>query len=103
VESADLSWGCARNRGTQASLPTGFNFSTVIPGMPGDPVCANLGSAEGGMNNLQSEAPGSLHPGGANFSFVDGSVAFLSKNADDEFLARLSTRSEGYIPDRSGL
>jgi prepilin-type processing-associated H-X9-DG protein len=102
VESADLSWGCARNRGTQASLPTGFNFSTVTPGMPGDPpVCPN--SAEGGMNNLQSEAPGSLHPGGANFSFVDGSVAFLSENADDEFLARLSMRSEGYIPDRSGL
>jgi prepilin-type N-terminal cleavage/methylation domain-containing protein/prepilin-type processing-associated H-X9-DG protein len=87
----------------EGSMPTAFNFSTVVPGMPGDSVCVNLGSNEGGMNNLQSEAPGSDHPGGAHFSFVDGSATFISENADDEVLARLATRAEGYVIDRSGL
>ena len=43
----------------------------------------------------------SLHPGGANFAFADGSVRFLSYSAD-AILPALSTRAGGesvVIPD----
>ncbi len=37
----------------------------------------------------------SLHPGGANFSFCDGSVRFLSYSAADSVLPALATRAGG--------
>ena len=43
----------------------------------------------------------SLHPGGANFAFADGSVRFLSYSADSVMPA-LSTRAGGetvVVPD----
>ena len=47
----------------------------------------------GGMNNWFYESPGSEHPGGAQFGFVDGSVTFISENIDATVLAKLGTRA----------
>jgi len=42
----------------------------------------------------------SKHPGGANFLFADGHVAFLSEATDQDTLAKLTTRAGGeVIPD----
>lgn len=49
----------------------------------------------GGMNNFFVESPGSDHPGGANFSMVDGSVRFVSENADSAVFAAFGSVSGG--------
>jgi len=38
---------------------------------------------------------GSLHPGGAQFCFADGSVRFLSENIDPEIYENLGHRADG--------
>jgi prepilin-type processing-associated H-X9-DG protein len=48
---------------------------------------------------------GSMHPGGANFSFCDGSVRFvtLTSNTDLPLLQALSTRAGGEVIDATQL
>ncbi|MCH2115795.1 MAG: DUF1559 domain-containing protein [Pirellulales bacterium] len=55
----------------------------------------------GGMNNWFYESPGSEHPGGAQFCFVDGSVTFMSENIDPTILHRLGTRAVEDIVSRN--
>jgi prepilin-type processing-associated H-X9-DG protein len=40
---------------------------------------------------------GSLHPGGCNFVFCDGSVQFLKETIDAEVFSSLSTRAGGEV------
>jgi prepilin-type N-terminal cleavage/methylation domain-containing protein/prepilin-type processing-associated H-X9-DG protein len=42
---------------------------------------------------------GSLHPGGANFGFADGSVHFLSENTSVTLLNRLSAMADGQVAE----
>ncbi len=42
----------------------------------------DAGSNPGGVNNWMFEAPGSEHPGGAQFTMADGSVRFIDENVD---------------------
>lgn len=42
---------------------------------------------------------GSYHTGGANFTFADGSVQFLSRNLDTELYKRLGNRADGELLD----
>lgn len=72
----------------EAGLPTAF---TINPAG----LCPSVGTPPGseGINNLLSEYPGSDHPGGANFCLSDGSVAFISENADSDIFASVVTRS----------
>ena len=52
--------------------------------------------------NLRLCAWGSLHPGGANFCFADGSVQFLAETLDQGLLTALSTRAGGeVVPQQS--
>ena len=43
----------------------------------------------------------SHHPGGANFTFADGHVSFLSETIDQETLEWLTTRAGGEVIDGS--
>jgi len=52
-----------------------------------------------GINAESSEAPGSLHPGGAQFAMADGSGRFISENLDPVIFFALGTRAgEEIIP-----
>ena len=42
---------------------------------------------------------GSWHPGGAHFSFVDGSVRFLSSNTDTRLLGSLANRRDARVAE----
>ncbi|WP_165441645.1 DUF1559 domain-containing protein [Rubinisphaera italica] len=54
-----------------------------------------------GINNPQKTVYGdhifSYHPGGANFSFADGHVKFISENIDQTLLEALTTRAGGEV------
>ncbi|MEM8944021.1 MAG: DUF1559 domain-containing protein [Planctomycetota bacterium] len=54
----------------------------------------NLGT---GINSDSPEAPGSEHPGGAQFAFCDGSARFLSENADPVIYFALGTKAGSEI------
>ena len=54
-------------------------------------------SNDGGLNNWFYEAPGSEHPGGANFGMADGSVRFLSENTDSLLVMKLGSRNGGEV------
>jgi prepilin-type N-terminal cleavage/methylation domain-containing protein/prepilin-type processing-associated H-X9-DG protein len=41
--------------------------------------------------------PGSLHPGGCNFTYGDGSVHFLTENTPRVILVRLATMADGRV------
>src|SRR5208282_3314520 len=49
----------------------------------------------GGLNNNFFESAGSLHPGGANFAAVDGSVHFISEDVDAVTYALLGSMADG--------
>lgn len=48
-----------------------------------------------GINAPNFQAPGSDHPGGAQFGMADGSVRFLSENTNQMVFERLCTMREG--------
>jgi prepilin-type processing-associated H-X9-DG protein len=78
---------------------------TVIGSLPdSDPICSAipLSFSYGRLNNPCDRLHlWSLHAGGANFAFADGSVRFLSYSADS-IMPALATRAGGEtvaIPD----
>jgi prepilin-type processing-associated H-X9-DG protein/prepilin-type N-terminal cleavage/methylation domain-containing protein len=73
------------------STPVPINYR-VPTGIPPEEF---LGPTGAESNRLC--AFGSIHPGGANFAFADGSVRFLSDSTPVEILQALSTRAGGEV------
>ncbi|MDR3109561.1 MAG: DUF1559 domain-containing protein, partial [Planctomycetaceae bacterium] len=65
-------------------------FPALLVGSTNDAEGKPLGKKNGSPHGFSSE-----HPGGANFTFGDGSVRFLSETLDVNLLKALSTRGGG--------
>jgi prepilin-type processing-associated H-X9-DG protein len=68
------------------------NFAADYPECPGGPYKFAAGSLS---NDCDAFHFWSLHLGGANFAFCDGSVRFMSYTIADDVLPALSTRAGG--------
>jgi prepilin-type processing-associated H-X9-DG protein/prepilin-type N-terminal cleavage/methylation domain-containing protein len=73
----DSSSGCQWSLTDCSTKPAGFTRGSI-------------------SNNCDALHFWSLHPGGANFAFADGSVRFLSYSADS-IMAALATRADGEV------
>ncbi len=83
------------------TVPLGFNSNSVIP------VAGSSGCSSSGWQNpaalvgcrFGSSAKGfiSVHPGGANFAFADGSVRFLKNGINQYTYNALGSRSGGEV------
>ena len=67
-------------------------FDTNIAGGGGDT------GEPGGLNNNFFEGAGSLHPYGANFGYVDGSVRYISENINSLAYGYLGSMADGVNP-----
>ena len=89
-ENPDLGWmsgtrATLRNAGIPINRESDQFFDREEFGLPPFNV-----RSVGGFN--------SFHVGGAQFSFGDGSVQFLSENIDEEAFRDLANRSDGHLP-----
>jgi len=89
-------WG--QNKDGSAEMLLGLREQAVHLSLRDCPPDANWYRAGRIDNQCDALHFWSLHPGGANFLFADGSVRFLTYSADD-VLPALATRSGGeYVP-----
>jgi prepilin-type processing-associated H-X9-DG protein len=83
------------------TVPLGFNSNTVVP-VAGSQTCSSTGwqnpSALVGCR-FGSSAKGfvSMHPGGSNFAFADGSVHFLKNSINMATYCALGSRAGGEV------
>ncbi|WP_339734081.1 DUF1559 domain-containing protein [uncultured Gimesia sp.] len=73
--------------------------STSIGGWDGAPreYSEHVASTGVPMNTTNEVAFGSLHPGGAHFLLLDGSVRFLSENMSQTIYSYLGSRADGKV------
>jgi prepilin-type processing-associated H-X9-DG protein len=98
-DALDLGWAS----GTRASLrntglgPNGFNVTALA--VTGAGRAGSSGAAE--TSNTPAFVGGfsSLHPGGSNFTFGDGSVKFIKNTINSQVFRHLANRSDGEVID----
>ncbi len=69
---------------------SGTTFGTSVPAVV---TISEARTTSGGINSWFWENAGSEHPGGAQFAFTDGSVSFVSENADPLILMAQTTQA----------
>jgi prepilin-type N-terminal cleavage/methylation domain-containing protein/prepilin-type processing-associated H-X9-DG protein len=82
------------------TVPLGFNSNTITP-VAGGPCSSSTWQAASAPVGCRfgASAKGfiSLHPGGANFAFADGSVHFLKKSINQATYCALGSRAGGEV------
>jgi prepilin-type processing-associated H-X9-DG protein len=95
----DLGWASgtrASLRNTGSPINSGdlrYGTTAVTPWSDGTPIIPS-GKLPDPKNLLLVGGFGSKHPGGANFSFCDGSVRFVSETIDRQNFQRLGHRAD---------
>jgi len=82
------------------TVPLGFNSNTITPVAGGPCSSSTWQSATAPVGcRFGSSAKGfiSLHPGGANFAFADGSVHFLKNSINQATFCALGSRAGGEV------
>jgi prepilin-type N-terminal cleavage/methylation domain-containing protein/prepilin-type processing-associated H-X9-DG protein len=102
--SADLQWGWwfagygwdGSGTGDVVLGARAYSYAASITDSNGNPLnCNKVGLQAGSLNNLCDQSHfWSMHPGGANFLFADGSAKFLNYSVD-LILPQLATRAGG--------
>lgn len=77
-----------------ATFYANCNYSSTV--MP----LNTFGDEPGDLPWYESSGFRSLHPGGANFAWCDGSVSFISEGIDHNLYQALSTRDSGEVAER---
>ena len=82
------------------TVPLGFNSNTVVPVAGGPCSSSTWQSASAPVGcRFGASAKGfiSLHPGGSNFAFADGSVHFLKNSINQATFCALGSRNGGEV------
>ena len=81
------------------TLPTQYCYQgncSIGFGWPEKPLLTTAHGINGGAGYMAGGVE-SCHPGGAEFLFCDGHVAFLSERIDQATLVALTTRNRGEV------
>lgn len=101
VEQSSHSFDIAKIRGYWAGQDTGASHAGTIPSInwPVDPSISSCNQGAQFYRGNFHVAMGfeSNHPGGANFTMVDGSVRFINENVDFRSFQLLGTKDDGLI------
>ncbi|MFG0262425.1 MAG: DUF1559 domain-containing protein [Novipirellula sp. JB048] len=90
-----VTWGYSKwvGHGVDLTYPQGLNFNKCCSWY--SPPFAEPGARPSRLGDWSTS--GSLHPGGAQFTFADGSVHFLSDSVDLLILQRLAYIADGEV------
>jgi prepilin-type N-terminal cleavage/methylation domain-containing protein/prepilin-type processing-associated H-X9-DG protein len=98
--AADSNFWCFNGAYAGTTVPLGFNSNTIIPVAGGPCSSSTWQSATAPVGcRFGSSAKGfiSLHPGGSNFAFGDGSVRFLKNSINMVTYCALGSRAGGEV------
>jgi prepilin-type processing-associated H-X9-DG protein len=74
-----------------------MNFPLVLAALDFNCGCTNSGTASGAFDQLSGFR--SMHPGGCNFLFCDGSVRFVNESIPADLYRALSTMHGSEVLD----
>ena len=98
IQDANNAFWTSTGSASGTTIPLGWNTNTSQPPLQTATVCGNRSTAPLGCR-YSSAAKGfkSLHPGGCNLLFADGSVHFLKSSINIVTYAALGSRNGGEV------